>query len=202
MPETEDSTNKNVSSGLVSLPSGTFEHDVAVSDRYQKFSSELLRLSIAAIGAIGFLVLNNVFSQGGRDQFNWLVKNTTFGFWLFISLFCFVLAAAFALLHFYFGADGKAYHLKYLRLENSLGDASKIRKIKKREDIGTCWDLYWNGKTYPDDDEEKIIKQAADERDVRNFLLKISGKVLFYSGILLWLGVITFAFTFIPVIFK
>lgn len=202
MAESENRTDKKVSTGLAPLPSGTFEHDVAVSDKYQRFSTELLRLSLAGIGGIGFLLVNYLFSPQSRDQFKWLVKNTTFGFWLVLSLLFFAVSAGLALFHFYFGADSKSYHLKYLRLEQRLGDSTQIETIGKREDFNTCWNLYYNGKKYDENDADKLIKIAADERDVRNFLLKISGKMLFYAGLFLWLGAITLAFSFLSVIFN
>lgn len=199
MAENETQTNKNVSSGLVPIPSGTFEHDVAVGGKYQNFSTEILRLSLAAIGAIGFLVVNNSFSKDQSGKIEWLIKHSSFGFWLFTSLFCFGFAAAFALLHLYFSADSKAYHLKYLRLENKLGGNSGIKKENRRKDFSTCWNLYWNVKEHEGDD--KLIKQAADERDVRDFLLKMCGKLLLISAIFLWVGAITLVFSFIPVLF-
>lgn len=187
--------------GLEQLPSGTFEHDLSVSERYQNFSTELLRLSLSAIGVIGLLVINNLFSKDNGESIRWLISHSSFGFWLVISLICFGVSAGLALLHLYFGADSKAYHLKYLRMEKSLGDKSKIDETPKREDFAACWELYRQAGINPNE-EKTFLQKAADERDVRNFLLKISGKCLFYSGILLWSGAITLIFSFIPVILR
>ena len=199
LPENENPPEKEVSLGLVALPPQTFEHDVKVSEKYQRFSTEILRLSLAAIGAVGFLIANGAAKDGFNAQ--WLAKNTIFGFWVVISLLCFGISAGLALLHLYFSADSEAYHLEYLRRLKSLGDSSKLRKRPERYDFTTYWDLYWNGKKY-DDDSDKILKEAADERDVRTFLLKLSGKILLFSGISLWLGAITLVFCFLTLIFR
>ena len=42
--------------GEVPLPAGTVEHDLGIAASYQEFSAELLRLSLAAIAVIGFLL--------------------------------------------------------------------------------------------------------------------------------------------------
>jgi hypothetical protein len=116
--------------GLMQLPDNTFEHDLAVSNRYQSFSTELLRLSLLGIAAIGFLV-SNVLSKD-TPQSNYPPK-----YLLFISLSCLGLSAACALLHGYVSADTIAQQLRVVRrgvrrAENDIQKAQEERgKMKK-----------------------------------------------------------------------
>src|SRR5437016_9967 len=43
--------------GLVELPKGAIDTDFAISERYQSFSGELLRLALLGIAGIGFLLV-------------------------------------------------------------------------------------------------------------------------------------------------
>jgi hypothetical protein len=123
--------------GLMQLPDNTFEHDLAVSNRYQSFSTELLRLSLLGVAAIGFLV-SNVLSKD-TPKLNYPPK-----YLLFISLFCLGLSAACSLLHGYVSADTIARQLRAVRLEvrreeNDIQDAQKEnteRQKSIRREIG------------------------------------------------------------------
>jgi hypothetical protein len=124
---------ENKSLGLVSLPERTFEHDVAIGDRFQNFSIELLRLSLAGIGAVGFLVVNTVLAEktGGRVEL--LLTKTVFGAGIFVSLLFFGFAAAFALAHRYIGTESQSVHLEHLRLLETNADAEADEKKEDRD---------------------------------------------------------------------
>ena len=62
-----DLTGKQ-SLGLVEIPDNTYEHDMAVSNKYQKFSAEVLRLSLLGIAAIGFLLTNTLFKSSSKPD--------------------------------------------------------------------------------------------------------------------------------------
>ena len=73
----ESNTTRAQSLGLVPIPENTFEHDMAISNKYQAFASEVLRLSLLGIAAIGFLLTNTLFkaapssnqaNQSSRDR--------------------------------------------------------------------------------------------------------------------------------------
>jgi hypothetical protein len=49
--------------GLVGVPEGTIEHDLALLERFLEFSAELLRLALIGISAIGFAVAKVVFPE-------------------------------------------------------------------------------------------------------------------------------------------
>lgn len=106
--------------GLMQLPDKTFEYDLAVSNKYQSFSTELLRLSLLGIAAIGFLVVN-VLAKGVPQS------NSYLKYFLSISLACLGLSAGCALLHGYASADAIAYQLGALRLE--------VRRSKEKDDV-------------------------------------------------------------------
>jgi hypothetical protein len=162
---------KNKPLGLIELPDKTFEHDLAVSDRFQSFSAELLRLALLGIAAIGFLVTNIIFKDAARPSASTVPPRplpSEFKVYLSVSLVCLGLSAAFALVHRYIGSDSVAYHLAYLR-----------RGIRQAADDS---------------------KRAEEERQGRDWRFRWSGRLLFISGLLLWLGAISLAASFIVAI--
>jgi hypothetical protein len=106
--------------GEIEVPA--FKHDLDLSDRYQNFSGEILRLSILGIGGIGFLLVNVFLTKGqqrvplSRDEpvFSWLAA---------ASLFCLGVSAAASLAHRYFATDCLSYHLDAMR-KKAVGHAS------------------------------------------------------------------------------
>jgi len=107
--------------GEVEVPA--FKHDLDLSDRYQNFSGEILRLSILGVGGIGFLLVNVFLTKGqqrvplSRDEpvFSWLAA---------ASLFCLGVSAAASLAHRYFATDCLSYHLSAMR-KKAVGDTSE-----------------------------------------------------------------------------
>ncbi|HRH46027.1 MAG TPA: hypothetical protein PKY82_30570, partial [Pyrinomonadaceae bacterium] len=158
--------------GLVEIPQHTFEYDLKISEGYQNFSSEILKLSLAGIGAISFMIVNFYLTKDLAEKFSWLISYSNFGVMLFFSLLFFGISSALALLHKYFGFDSKAYHLNYLRLEKRLGGKTKIDEIEKRKAVFDVLQLMFMSQ------ETSLVQKAADERDIRNLLLKSSGKLL------------------------
>lgn len=106
MVDEQSRVDPSASLGEIALEPGTFEHDVAVSDRYQLFSTELLRLSLFGIGAVGFIA-----EHLGVANWSTLAKQSVSLSLLFMSL-----SGSAALAHRYIGPDGLACHLEYLRL--------------------------------------------------------------------------------------
>jgi hypothetical protein len=116
-----NSTGGEPSLGLVELPDNTFEHDLAVSERYQSFSTELLRLSLLGIAAIGFLIANILLKgapqSGAQANIPGNPFSSPFKYLVSGSLICFGLSAGCALLHGYVSAATVARHLRAIRLE-------------------------------------------------------------------------------------
>jgi hypothetical protein len=156
-----------ISLGAIPLPDRTFEYDLAISDRYQNFSAELLRLSLAGIGAIGFLITNNFLGDKNSAIKSGLISYTSFNGFIFASLLFFGFSSLFALLHRYYGADSKAYHLIYLRLEQ--------RNLTAKE---------------------KDTKRAKEEKEKRDKLFNVCHWLLILSAGCLWLGAMALIISF------
>lgn len=125
--------------GLTALPDNTFEHDLAISDKYQSFSSELLTIALSGMAVIGFIVTNifwktnreGVSFQGSPDVLSNLKTC------LIISLTSFGVCACCALLHRFIGPDSVAFHLDYLRrtLRNSKKDRLEAIRQRAKRDV-------------------------------------------------------------------
>ena len=128
---------EELSLGLVELPDNTFEHDLAVSERYQSFSTELLRLSLLGIAAIGFLIANILLKgapqSGAQANIPHNLFPVPFKYLISSSLICFGLSAGCALLHGYVSAATVARHLRAIRLELRRAKAEAEREKEKRE---------------------------------------------------------------------
>ena len=103
--------------GLTPLPSGTFEHDVSVGEGYQAFSAELLRLALAGLAVVGFLVTKVLL--GSPPQRPALTPGVVEAlkaqlYWAIVLL---AASAGLALLHRYSSTDALARHLYLLRRE-------------------------------------------------------------------------------------
>jgi hypothetical protein len=114
-----------------------FDQDVAINDRHQAFSAELLRLALLGVGGVGYVASRSLSSpQAGQPPLSlggvakWLVL---------IAAVSFGLAAAFALALRYISSDLLAFQLRILRLRirNSPADASDADK----EEIRRNWRL-------------------------------------------------------------
>lgn len=92
------------------LPAGTLGPDQDMLDRYVGFSSELLRLSLAGIAAVGFLITSIAI-----DARLWPLPPAT-ATPVTISLRLLGTAAGVALLHRYVSTDAMAFHVCYLRM--------------------------------------------------------------------------------------
>ncbi|MDQ3801978.1 MAG: hypothetical protein M3384_21345 [Acidobacteriota bacterium] len=120
-----------------------------------------------------------------------------FDYSIFVSLIFFGISAGLALLHRYFGADSKAYHLSYIRLEEKLSLIDKKPDSKPKRGLWSSFKLYLDP---PHEDDAE--KRAKNEKDARDFLLKFSGGLLFFSALFLWLGAMLLVLSFTVVIFN
>jgi hypothetical protein len=105
-----------------------FDQDVAINDRHQSFSAELLRLALLGVGGVGYVASRSLSPpQAGQpvlsvsDIAKWLVL---------IAAVSFGLAAACALALRYISSDLLAFQLRILRLRirgnpSDLSDADK-----------------------------------------------------------------------------
>lgn len=87
-----------------------YKPDFEIADKYISFSSELLRLSLLAISALGAFIMLSL--KNGESHFS---LNTTDKYLLFITLIAFALASGAALAHRFWASDSLSYHVAYLR---------------------------------------------------------------------------------------
>jgi hypothetical protein len=96
----------------VQIAKEEYEPDLALLDRYQAFSAEVVRISLAGIGVAGFFLSQ---ANGVRNRFSgWAVA---------VAALAFAVAAALALGHRYYSSDGIHFHLKSRRLPDATGRA-------------------------------------------------------------------------------
>jgi hypothetical protein len=156
--------------GLTPLPDNTFEHDLSISDRYQSFSSELLRLSLLGIAVIGFLVTNVFWKSASRvtmtkSHLQLLSESATC---IKLSIVFLGVTACCSLIHRYIGPDSIAFHLE------------SLRRYKQQSPIN--------------------LEKALDQANKRNFRFRLAEKMLLLAAISLSAGAIALAMAFIKVL--
>ena len=130
--------------GLIDLPERSFEHDLSISDRYQTFSAELLRLALLAIAGIGFLLANIFIKDTSNPSYQAFIHTWEIRTYLRYSLWCLGFSSLLALLHRYFSTDSMACHLRYVRLKARKGCSDRRKAEKERR--GRQWRFhvsYW-----------------------------------------------------------
>lgn len=109
---------------MIPIDENKYKSDFQISESYIKFSSELLRISLLAMGGFGTLVLYQ-FKQGDQDL-KYLHEPTLF----LISMILFGICAAMTLAHRFFATDSMSWYISWLRA-NVSGDAVKAKKERK-----------------------------------------------------------------------
>lgn len=95
------------------IPVEGLKHDWTLLDRYQAFSAELLRMSLAGIAAVGFLVT----ALAGKESLLKIPELPMTSQWgMAVSLVAFGLSAGTALAHRFLSADSMACHISLLRM--------------------------------------------------------------------------------------
>lgn len=136
----------------------TYEIDLAVLDRYQSFSAELLRLALLGLAGYGFLIVNVVLKAPGASGSLTSIAAYSIRYALAVGAVSLAASAMCALGHRYFSTDALTHHVRRLRLRKraaELPDASSARKdleeITRREseslegDLNRCrWLLVWS----------------------------------------------------------
>ena len=149
-----------------------YKSDLAVTEKYQAFSSELLRISLIGIAAIGFfyekLSTNILFEK--QLLFSITIKEV-----LIVSLVLLATSSAFALAHRYYSSDCIAYMISTLRYTNAA----------QNESLGK-------------ERQSHFMTESKKERKIRNKLFKLCKYFLAISAIAMALGafgiVVSFSF--------
>jgi hypothetical protein len=121
MPEDEDNDNELV-----------FTDDIAVLDRYQAFSAEMLRLSLGGVAGVAFLI---TLVAGDKTQVPHVLSGGTKTA-LAVALLAFGIGAASALGHRYWSTDSMASHIRLLRIRTETpqrdAEISGERRARKK----------------------------------------------------------------------
>ena len=88
-----------------------YQADFAISENFIKFSGELLRLSLLAIGGFGALILLKIQDGDKLDVF----PDPKF---FVLALVCFVISSGASLAHRYFATDAMSWFISVLRAED------------------------------------------------------------------------------------
>jgi hypothetical protein len=167
----------------LSIPEDEYKADIQVSDRYQAFSTELLRLSLLGIAGYGFLVSEVVFKAKAEAPNTSLTLLKQHPYWIVIGLSALGVSAALALGHKYFATDCITHHVRKLRLMK-FGDSMTVNdlevyRIRKRRN------------------RRKIKRETRSfERDLNTCRL-----MLIFSTLLLVVGIVAVAVTFTLITF-
>jgi hypothetical protein len=97
---------------MSAIEDNEYKPDFEILDRYLKFSSELLRISLLAIGGFGTIVLVKLKGEESAGS----LTNLTF---LFLSICFFALCAGSALFHRFYASDSMSWHVAYLRAKHA-----------------------------------------------------------------------------------
>jgi len=110
-------------SKLKEIDEAQYKADFMIFEGYIKFSSELLRLSLIAMGGFGSLVLIKFNSQ----EQNTFLEDPKF---FLISMVLFALCSAASLFHRFYASDTMSWYISWLRaeMENKTEKASIERK--------------------------------------------------------------------------
>jgi hypothetical protein len=165
----------------VALDEKSYKADLEVTDRYQSFSAEVLRISLLTIGVFGFLlkeaILNKDSSGSYFEQFIsakvWFVSGM-------VALGC---SAAFALTHRFVSSDCIAYQIRYLRLKRARDEALK--------DEGGASEIAKQRNVEMQEEKERLAVR-----------LKSGGRTLLIAAVALALGVALIATRFSLTVFS
>ena len=100
-----------------------YKPDFEILDRYLNFSSELLRISLLAIGGYGTIMLVKLKDETDKLPLNHLTI-------LFTSICIFTICAGASLFHRYFATDSMSWYISYLRAKEN-GNTEKANIEKK-----------------------------------------------------------------------
>ncbi|MDD5262345.1 MAG: hypothetical protein PHD76_10920 [Methylacidiphilales bacterium] len=102
------------------VPEARFRPDMEHYDRSLQFSGELLKLALAGIAVVGFLLVNFP-----KDRLARIFDDTLLKALFSASVISFALSAGFALLHRFYASSANFHHLQVIKLlllkDSSLG---------------------------------------------------------------------------------
>ncbi|MDP2824193.1 MAG: hypothetical protein Q8O52_16135 [Sulfuritalea sp.] len=108
--------------GGLPIEENAYKVDLAVLERYQSFSSELLRLSLLGIAGYGFLIANVIFKAGPDNKYIFLERFANSKYLLAAGAIALGISAVAALGHRYFSTDCLTHFVRRVRLSQRMAD--------------------------------------------------------------------------------
>ncbi|HEV2799948.1 MAG TPA: hypothetical protein VGW12_05610 [Pyrinomonadaceae bacterium] len=181
--------------GSLEVPENLLKIDFQLTDRYQGFSAELVRLTLLGIAVFGFFYKGSAESISGDRLAKWLFS---------ASVMMFACSAGAALFHRYFSTDSIACYIRYLRLQRRREDLNLIEKPPAQDSDGALarahdW-LQSTGLT-ADEMRPKLNGEILSERSEWHKALRYSERGLIISAVLLSVAALCLAAAFIRIIF-
>jgi hypothetical protein len=160
----------------VSLDESAYQADFKLTELYQAFSAELVRLALLGIAGYGFLISNLALKDGVRTEFfGGLQKCAPI---LGAGVVCLGFSTAAALAHRFFSTDCMTHQVTILRL------------LKRLESPN------WTEEERASDAKRLLAERAGQYKD-----LKRCRWLLTASALLLFFGAFAVAFTFAATLF-
>jgi hypothetical protein len=136
--------------GGLPVPEDHYKVDLAVLDRYQAFSGELLRLALLGIAGYGFLISNTLFKGDAHGKYPLMIEMAKNREFLLAGIIALAFSAASALIHRFYSTDCLTHFVRRLRLLKSISEMPEDPRvdewrtsIEKEEDsldkdVATC----------------------------------------------------------------
>ncbi|MCC9019768.1 hypothetical protein [Flavobacterium lipolyticum] len=118
---------------LSSIPinEDNYKVDFIILERYQSFSSEILRLSLLGLTIYGFLITNVIFKITDCEKKYIFIKPFSANkLWLFLGAITLILTALLTLGHRYFSTDCMTHFIRGFRLRQKI---SEIKSVKTKD---------------------------------------------------------------------
>lgn len=157
-----------LSNKKIEVSQARYDVDMVLHDRYQSFSAELLKLSLAGIGVVGFFL--TLIAGDKTHSFQNIVNDSFFKTFCILSLVSLAGAVAFALLHRFFASDGMFHHIRAIKLMILFEQGYQVNLDEVCKNNGSI--------------QDEIIKDESR----RNKKFRRAGSFLVLSGFFLALG--------------
>ncbi len=153
----------------IEIPEDRYSADMALHDRFVSFSSEMMKLAIGGIVAVGFILT----LLAGKGALPPIVYSPAFATAAIASVSFFVLSAGSSLVHRFLAADGIYHHLRAIK-----------HLILAEEPDATA--------QIPARDVAAVRAEAESDECNRNRKFGLSERWLLLSGGLLFAGLASF----------
>ena len=175
-------SSKQFLSGVkVEVPEDRYKVDVELHDRFQVFSSELLKLALAGIAVFG-LFLTLLGDASTDNEIKKALNSCSFKWLSIFSLVSFALSVGLALVHRFLASDGLYHHFRAIK--------SLILLEERPENPDFNFEEY----------EKSIRKNIKKDEEIRNRKFESSESALKASAALLAVGAVFLGAVFIRVV--